>query len=347
MRVWVVACLMASLALAGCFGGNDDNNEPQDDPCPDDGQMENQDGMDGMDQSMEEQGGEASNESESAAVRLLALRQTNETGNETGEEPGPEAQSGEPTDDEPSDHMLHECPDDEEPIGFQPGASVTADPTTGTVPFNVTFFLEVFEVPLDENLTWTLDVDGDLEPETKGNGNNLPGNYTRTYTFAGTYNVTFSATDGTDTWNATTQIVAEEGEEEPPEEPGEPVPESEPFPGIYEEIFVAATCGPACTFGGAATVCAGLAAHQNGVDCAYIEIPKEAWGKKFTINSDWVEEDPDGAALASCDGGATEIDSYGPGGGEAGTIPPGTGCLVGWEFTGPASTIIFFVEGDL
>lgn len=330
MRVWVVACLMTLVMVAGCIGEETPESNEVDSGCPgDDHAMGAMDTDEPADDAEEAEPGDGND----TATRL-ALRQAD--GNESDEADDDAVDEGAETTDDG-------CPGSA--IGIGAGVSVTPDATEGTVPFDVVFDLDAFEIPLDENLTWTLDVDGDGAEDTHGNGHNLPGNFTTTYGTEGTYEVLFVANYGDESWNATatiTALPAAEPEPEVPAEPGEPQPE--PFGGIDESIFVDSTCGVACTFGGADAACIGFRLGMNGLDCAFVEIPEGAWGQKFTVSSDWVDVDPDAAAFDFCGEGATEIDTFGAVGPEAGTIPPGTGCLVGWEFTGPASTIHFFVE---
>ena len=86
-----------------------------------------------------------------------------------------------------------------------PVAELTSDVTEGTVPFDVVFEFAADDEDGDE-LSWTLDVDGDGEVETEGTS--LPANFTYTFDAAGDYTALFSVSDGEETVNRTLEILA-------------------------------------------------------------------------------------------------------------------------------------------
>jgi len=88
-----------------------------------------------------------------------------------------------------------------------PVAELVPDVTEGTVPFDVRFDLSAADEDGDE-LSWTLDVDGDGEVETEGTS--LPADFTYTFDTVGDYTAVFSVTDGDETVEETVKIVAME-----------------------------------------------------------------------------------------------------------------------------------------
>lgn len=90
-----------------------------------------------------------------------------------------------------------------------PLAELLASAVNGTAPFNVTFNMTGSD-PDADNLTWTLDADGDEVMEA--NGTTLPANFTHTYSLNGTFNATFTVSDGTNATVSTVSIEVTAGE---------------------------------------------------------------------------------------------------------------------------------------
>ncbi len=110
-------------------------------------------------------------------------------------------------------------------INDAPVGDLSADVTEGEAPLDVVFSFNGTDVD-NATLTWTLDVQGDGTPETEGTENNLPGNFTFTYTEAGQYTPEFVVSDG----NANHTVMLLVTVNEPPAEgeEGEGGEEEEP-----------------------------------------------------------------------------------------------------------------------
>lgn len=108
------------------------------------------------------------------------------------------------TDDTPSDFPLTVGPTTAA-VNLPPMATLTASHLNGTAPLNVTFNMTGSD-PDADNLTWTLDADGDNVTEAEGT--TLPANFTYTYTTNGTFNATFAVSDGANTTVTTVSIEA-------------------------------------------------------------------------------------------------------------------------------------------
>lgn len=76
-----------------------------------------------------------------------------------------------------------------------PQATLDADNLTGEAPMDVTFTIDASDDDGDE-LTWTLDVDGDQVPDAEGD--ELPTTYTHTYAEGFTGNASLVVSDGTE-----------------------------------------------------------------------------------------------------------------------------------------------------
>lgn len=218
MRSLVVALLVAMVAVSGCFGDDDEpethEHHEEHDPCADT--------MDAMDHG-DDDAMESGNESGALALRsVLPLRQ--EQGNETGNTTGNETMdAGNDTAEPDVRYDENGCPFPNTPpvSGFQ------ADVTNGTVPFDVVFTFNGTDDNGD-NLTWTLDVDGDGVADSEGNQNNLPGNFTYTFTTAGQYVSEFVLNDGSAEHVAKVLITAADPPSEDPGDLGNETVEEEP-----------------------------------------------------------------------------------------------------------------------
>lgn len=348
MRVWMIASLMAMVALSGCFGDDDSGTND----CPEQGHMDSMDHGDSMDHSMDEtadgndtDGNETEPErNQSGSMRTSLLQPGNETepdGNETDgngtdepealptNEAGPEAQSG-----------AADCPEevhgDDGEVGIGAGAFLVADNETGTVPFDVLFEFGVTSIPEDEFLTWTLDVNGDGTPEAEGNGNNLQGgaNFTFTYTEAGTYNATFEADDGFESWNATLVITATEPEgdgDEGDEGSEDDAPEIVPG-GPYPQVLTFETSQANAAFFITGPVgCVSWLTGQGGIDCAWQELDPAWIGRSYTSDG---PGDVDLAFAPECSVTTTlDASNNGATGHDSGSIPEGMGCIIVTDFS--------------
>ncbi|HLE47365.1 MAG TPA: PKD domain-containing protein, partial [Candidatus Thermoplasmatota archaeon] len=76
-----------------------------------------------------------------------------------------------------------------------PVANLTASTVNGTSPLNVTFTINATD-PDQDNLTWTLDADGDAVADANGTGVPSPPTVNFTYGAPGDFNVTLNVTDG-------------------------------------------------------------------------------------------------------------------------------------------------------
>ncbi len=87
-----------------------------------------------------------------------------------------------------------------------PTANLSSDAPNGTAPLNVTFTVNGTDVDGD-NLTWTLDADGDGTADY--NGTELPSEVVHEYLDAGNYTAFLNVTDGENFTTANLTIVVE------------------------------------------------------------------------------------------------------------------------------------------
>lgn len=87
-----------------------------------------------------------------------------------------------------------------------PTASLAANRTNGSAPLSVTFSLGGDD-PDGDDLTWTLDADGDGASDS--NGTMLPAELSFLFNETGNYTATLSVTDGNATANATVDVAVE------------------------------------------------------------------------------------------------------------------------------------------
>lgn len=87
-----------------------------------------------------------------------------------------------------------------------PTANLSSDVPNGTAPLNVTFTIEGTDADGDE-LSWTLDIDGDNESDY--NGTELPSEIVHEYLEAGNYTAILNVTDGTNSTQASLDITVE------------------------------------------------------------------------------------------------------------------------------------------
>lgn len=146
------------------------------------------------------------------------------------------------------------------------------------------------------------------------NGTTLPATVTHTYA-AGNYTATFTITDGSlqSTQTAVVAIVAA----------------GAGFTGMEISGTVTLLCGPCAVE--SATFCVSLASGQNGLDCSFAEIPPEAVGRPYIVETEDGFIDMSWAAACEFMAAETENidDATTP---VEGTVPPGTGCVVVYEY---------------
>ncbi|HEX9816504.1 MAG TPA: PKD domain-containing protein [Candidatus Thermoplasmatota archaeon] len=213
-----------------------------------------------------------------------------------------------------------------ETMNSAPVANLTADPDNGSAPLAVNFTINATDADGD-NLTWSLDADGDGTSDGNGTDADLPGNVSFAYAAAGLYNATLTVDDGTANTTATIAINVTAGGATM-----EPVAFSED---------VQLPC-PQCTAAGANTG-VGYRAGESGVDSAFFDLLPEFVGQPFTATSS-------GGSLGmvfrdSCDAGAA-IGSVASGAGShTGTVPEGALCVLMWDDESADSTIAITIGG--
>lgn len=89
-----------------------------------------------------------------------------------------------------------------------PTASLAASIEEGEVPFNVTFTVDGADEDGDD-LTWSLDADGDGEADAEGD--EVPAEYVHTFAAAGDHTATLTVSDGAQEATASVDITADEG----------------------------------------------------------------------------------------------------------------------------------------
>lgn len=98
------------------------------------------------------------------------------------------------------------APTTSQAVNTPPTAKLSSDAQNGTAPLNVTFSIEGTDADGDE-LSWTLDVDGDNESDY--NGTNVPTAFVHEYVEAGNYTVVLNITDGQAFAESNVTIVVE------------------------------------------------------------------------------------------------------------------------------------------
>lgn len=254
-----------------------------------------------------------------------------ETGTEGGHDDGHDAEtpSGAPIDTEGTDTQTS--------VNTAPTAVIDASgdglnasegdgPTWNvTVPANVTFDIDFADEDGDD-LSWTLDVDGDSSPDAEGtafadNGTYPAAEFTTSYTEAGEYNITLSIADANATFEATALLIAVA--------PASTEPAFTPIEETGTVDFPCLGCG------GTADGSVSFQTGVQGFDLLWYELPAEAAGQPFSVES--TGGDPDVILYDTCGGSA--VGDYQADGPESGTIPSGAGCIYVYEFETPDSTI--------
>lgn len=207
-----------------------------------------------------------------------------------------------------------------------PVADLTADPINGTAPLAVNFTVNATDADGD-NLTWSLDANGDGTSDGNGTDADLPGNVSFEFPAEGVYNATLIVDDGTANTTVTVAINVTAGGATM-----EPVTFSED---------VQLPC-PQCTAAGANTG-VGYRAGESGLDSAFFDLLPEFVGQPFTATSS-------GGSLGmvfrdSCDAGAAigSVASGAPS--HTGTVPEGALCVLMWDDESPDATIGITIGG--
>ncbi len=215
-----------------------------------------------------------------------------------------------------------------------PVAELHASVLEGTAPLTVVFGLNGTDADGDA-LSWSLDIDSDGLAEYEGSA--LPSSAEHTFD-AGGYAVTLSVTDGTHVVNVTTNITAF---------PMEVAASGWTFTGDVD-----GPCGTRCGTVRGHTCEDFMDGTPNG-NCVWFEMPEEAIGQSFTIES--TAGDPDAQFVETCDFSSNSpvvaaqervqgnhyYAEFGP---EAGTVPEDFACVIIWEFNDGASTITMNIE---
>lgn len=205
-----------------------------------------------------------------------------------------------------------------------PTATLMANVTTGAAPLNVNFTLNGTDADGD-SLSWTLAFgDGSVN----ATGTSLPMSVEYSFAQVGTFNVTFTVSDGTAAANDTATIVTTAGSP------------SGAFTPIHEEGTVAFLC-PQCINPLEYNTCAGLRAETNEVDCFFFAVPAEAAGRTATITSSngYVNYE----LLSDCSGSGDGLGSFVD---ETGSsplsivLPAGIGCLLFFEWAEFPPTLV-------
>jgi len=199
-----------------------------------------------------------------------------------------------------------------------PTANLTADVDNGSAPLSVNFTIEATDADGD-NLTWSLDADGDGAAD--GNGTEVPGNLTFLFEAEGVYNATLTVEDGASNATSTLQINVTGG-------------------GASMEPVVLADSAdlpcPQCSTAGANTG-VGYRAGESGLDSVFFDLLPEYVGQPFAAASS-------GGGLGmvfrdSCDAGAAIGSAYVGGGPNAGMVPEGALCVLMWDDGAPGADL--------
>ena len=211
-----------------------------------------------------------------------------------------------------------------EPDNSAPAGSLAAVPAHNMTR-TVNFTLDGSD-PDGDNIVWDLFY-GDGQ---SANGASFPANLTHQYPANGTYNVTFTITDGRlqTSYNVTVNATA-----------GAPGGGG----GATGAVITGSTSqtGNPVTSGGlGARGCGGFMSGQSGLDCVFGAIPVELAGHPFTFAG--TGSQPDYALWSACDpalGTVVQAD----GGPVSGTLPAGVGCVIMWFFSTATGTLTFTV----
>jgi hypothetical protein len=209
-----------------------------------------------------------------------------------------------------------------------PTATLALLNATGAVPFNATFQAGG---SADGNLTFTLSFgDGSAD----ATGSSLPASIVHAYTLTGNFTAHLTVSAGTQSANATALVHATKAAG------------SAGFAPIHEELAVAVYCEACSDMVGnpaANTVfCASFQAGVPGVDCAWVELPAGSAGHEFSATSDALLGAIVEVAFTADCSGTSEIVEYVPGSSDptTGVVPAEAGCMVLWDYDGPANITI-------
>lgn len=221
------------------------------------------------------------------------------------------APAGEPT---PADET---APNRAPEVTFVPNAT-SVDAGSG-----VTFAINATDADGDE-LSWTLDGDGDGVVDAEG----TEATVSFTYEAAGNFVATLNVTDGNSTVTATATIEVIE------------VVVDEPTGTEYPVTFsqdILLSC-PHCLLGPDAgqTTCLAVLLDDQGLDCAFFELPADAAGRTFVADGLFL---PFIEFHADCTG--TDLKEWNTDG--TGLIPEGAGCAVMYDAIDPVVTAVFTI----
>lgn len=202
---------------------------------------------------------------------------------------------------------------------------------TGDDPLNVTFQLNATDADGDR-LSWVLEFgDGNatngtfqrkaaIDAAIRPNGTTNATEVVHLYALAGQYNATLRVSDGNAATNVTLILNLTAGIS---------------FTQFVAEGTPDLPC-PQCTQAGANTG-AGYRAGVNELDSFFAEVPEDAAGQPFTVDS--TGGDANVSFRTSCGSGGTAVELFANAGPESGTVPEGALCALMWEDSTPASTI--------
>ena len=207
-----------------------------------------------------------------------------------------------------------------------PTATLSATTEEGT--FNVSFSVDGADEDGDE-LTWTLDVDGDGEADYEGE--DLPDEVVHTYAAAGNFTANLTVSDGQDETTRSVPVVLESSGAS-----------SDGF--SYEEMALTGSSPGADVTG--ALECPGFLAGESGINCVFTEVPAGLGGLPYTAVSDvatavvvdWWD------ACDATTGASLAIHLVSDGGPE--TVPDGAGCVVMASFGVVPMPVMSLAVGD-
>ncbi|HEX9815612.1 MAG TPA: hypothetical protein VGB18_01415 [Candidatus Thermoplasmatota archaeon] len=170
-----------------------------------------------------------------------------------------------------------------------PTATLSASIENGTVPLNVTFNFTAQDADAEDELSWSLDADGDGAADASGGGELLPGNYTHSYSAEGLFNATLLVDDGEANSSANITIV---------------VSASAPAGPIQEvDGDVPASTLPSCLL---------LYPEElEGIDHAVFDIDPRTFGLTFTLTFEVTAADTIGIDFVDAAGASLAEDSSG------------------------------------
>ncbi len=203
-----------------------------------------------------------------------------------------------------------------------PVASLIATVSNGTAPLNITFTLDGSD-PDGDNLTWVFD-DGNGNSTT---GDTLPATVNVTY-LAGNWTTTFTVSDGMN--DTVEQLLVTVSEAAAAATGGSEFP-------LTFSMNILLSC-PHCLATDVTqdSTCLAVLTDDNGLDCAFWELPADAAGHTFVASGTFlpaVDFYPDCTGKGRIGFGI-----------ETGTVPEGAGCAVLWDIVDPVVTAVLVIE---